>query len=167
MLRTHTKHNTYCACAHKSHDKHKILHNAHHIIFTFNSLRLVPLTQSNMKIKGNSTTPERLDTVTIECNATAIPPANLTWKIRKTEGIQTLHTTSPRISITHQQINTPNGPTSRSTLTISNVEAADNGVYICEANNDPSSPSVSANFTLCIIGKTIIIINTIIRLNLL
>ena len=111
-----------------------------------------------MKIKGYSTTPERLDTVIIECNATAIPPANLTWKIRKTERIQTLHTMSPRISITHQLINAPNGPTSRSTLTISNVEAADNGVYICEANNDPSSPSVSANFTICVIGMTIIIL---------
>ena len=119
----------------------------------FNYLRLVPLTQSNMKIKGNSTTPERLDTVTIECNATATPPANLTWIMRTAEGIQTLFTLSPRISITHQLINAPNGPTSRSTLTISNVEAADNGVYICEANNDPSSPPVLTNFTICVIGK--------------
>ena len=121
----------------------------------FNYLCSVPLTRSNMKIKGNSTTPERLDTVTIECNATANPPANLTWIMRTIEGIQTLLTSSPRISITHQLTNAPNGPTSRSTLTISNVEAVDNGVYICEANNGLSSPSVSANFPICVIGKTI------------
>ena len=133
-----------------------LVSDAYHI-FTmhFNYLHLVPLTQSNMKIKGSSSTPERQDTVTFECNITATPPANLTWIMRTTEGIQTLLTSSPRISITHQLINAPNGPTSRSTLTISNVEAADNGVYICEANNDPSSPSVSANFTICVIGKAL------------
>jgi hypothetical protein len=110
-----------------------------------------------MIIKGSSTTPERLDTVIIECNVTATPPANLTWVIRTPEGIQTLLNASPRISITHQLTNAPNGPTSRSTLIFSNVEAADNGVYICEANNGLSSPSVSANFTICVIGKAIII----------
>ena len=131
------------------------------LIMHFNYLCSVPLTQSNMKIKGNSTTPERLDTVTIECNVTANPPANPTWIMRTIEGIQTLLTSSPRISITHQLTNAPNGPTSRSTLTISNVEASDNGVYICEANNGLSSPSVSANFTICVIGMTIITIPSI------
>ena len=114
-----------------------------------------------MKIRGNSTTPERLDTVTIECNVTAAPPANITWIIRTTDRLQTLVNT-PQTSITHQLTNTLSGPTSRSTLTISNVEEADNGDYICEASNDPSSPSISANFTVCVIGKVIVIIIIII-----
>ena len=114
---------------------------------------IVPLTRSNMKIRGNSTTPERLDTVTIECNVTATPPANITWTIRTTEGVRTLLDTPQQISINQQLTNTPNGPTSRGTLTISNVEPADNGDYICEASNDPSLPSVLANFTICVIGN--------------
>lgn len=105
-----------------------------------------------MKIIGSSTTPERLDTVTIECNVTATPPANITWIIRTTDRIQTLFNTT-RTFITHQLTNAPSGPTSRSALTISNVEEADNGDYICVASNDLSSPSVSANFTICVIGK--------------
>ena len=107
-----------------------------------------------MVIRGSSSMPARQETVTIECNVTANPPANIKWMKRTTasENIQTLTNTS-QISITHQLTYTPRGPTSRSTLTISNIEAADNGDYICEANNNSSSPSLSANFPICVIGK--------------
>ena len=115
---------------------------------------IVPLTQSNLKVNGSSSTPERLDTVTIECTVTANPPANFIWTKRTSEGAQAIINT-PRTSITHQLTVTLNGPTTRSTLTISNVEVADNGDYICEASirNYTLSPSVSSNFTLCVIGK--------------
>jgi hypothetical protein len=56
-------------------------------------------------------------------------------------------------------MDTPSGPVSRSTLAISNVEAFDNGNYICEASSGLSLPSVSANFTLCVIGKCPIFYN--------
>ena len=67
--------------------------------------------------------------------------------------IQTLINTR-QTSIVDQLIYSPTGPLSRSTLTISNVEASDNGNYICEASSGPSPPSVSANFTICVIGKS-------------
>ena len=122
------------------------LNNLHlyHIII------IVPL--SNLAIRGSSSTPARLDTVTLDCNVTANPPANIMWMKRTSERTQTLVNTS-RTSITRQLTNTPSGPVSRSTLTIRNVEATDNGEYICEASNGPSSPSVSADFTMCVIGK--------------
>ena len=114
------------------------------------TLILVPL--SGLAIKGSSSTPRGLDTVNIYCNVTANPPANIVWVKRTNERIQTLFNT-PRTSITHQLTNTPSGPASRSTLTIRNVEATDNGDYICEASNDHSSPPVSTKFTICVIGK--------------
>ena len=110
------------------------------------------MTSSNLVVRGNSSTPARLDTVTIECSVTARPPINITW-IKATDITKLIITSTPQISITHQLTSTPSRPLLRSTLTIRSVEAADNGVYICEANNDPSSPSVSANFTICVIGK--------------
>ena len=109
-----------------------------------------------MMIRGSSNSPKKQDSVTIECNVTANPPANIKWMKRINQRMQILSlVTTPRVSITshNHHTDTTNGPTSRSTLTLSNVEAADNGIYICEANNDPSSPSVSANFTICVIGK--------------
>ena len=93
-----------------------------------------------------------MDTVNIECNVTANPPANIVWMKATDDNTQIL-ISSLRTSITRQLTYTPNGPVARSTLTISNVEAADNGDYICEASNDPSSPSVSINFTICVIGN--------------
>ena len=112
---------------------------------------VVPL--SDLVIRGSSNTPSRLETVTIECNVTANPPANIDWMKRINERLTQAVTTTSQISITHQLIYTLSGPISRSTLTISSVEAADNGEYICEASNSPSSPTLSANFTICVPGK--------------
>ena len=129
-------------------------------------LYTVPL--GNMVITGSSNTPARLDTVTIECSVTANPPASIMWmKMDTTTAIiQTLINTR-RTSIVDQLTYTPSGPVSRNTLTINNVEASDNGNYICEASSGPSSPgSVSANFTICIIGKLMSVDSKTVQCNL-
>ena len=111
----------------------------------------VPL--SNLSIRGDSNTPRELDTVTIECNVTANPPAIIIWTKRTSKRVRTL-TSNSKTSITHQLTNyTPSGPLSRSTLTISNVEENDDGDYICEARNDRSS-SESTNFNFTVISKS-------------
>jgi hypothetical protein len=109
-----------------------------------------------MVITGSSNTPARLDAVTIECSVTANPPASIVWmKIDTTSEVTQTLLNTRRITITDRLTNTPSGPVSRSTLAISNVEVSDNGNYICEASSGPSNslPSVSANFTICVIGK--------------
>ena len=112
----------------------------------------VPL--RNIVIRGSNNTPARLDTVIIECSVTANPPANIIiWMKRTSERILQALINTRQTSITHQLTYTPSGPVSRSILTINNVEASDNGDYICEASNGPSPSSVSANFTICVIGK--------------
>lgn len=114
-----------------------------------------------MLIGGSSNSPKGQDSVTIECNVTANPPANIKWMKRtwSSQRMQILAATL-RTSITQQVTNTPNGPTSISTLTITSVEAADNGDYVCEASNRPSSPpGLSADFTICIIGKVQLILS--------
>ena len=122
-----------------------------HNLSTFHTyLYAVPL--SNVVIRGSSSTPARLDTVTIECSVTANPPTNIMWMKKSSERNQALINTQ-RIAITDQVTNSTSGPTSRSILTISNVEASDNGNYICEASSESSPSSVSADFTLCVIGK--------------
>ena len=120
--------------------------NVYYFLYT------VPL--GNMIITGSSSTPARLDTVTIECSVTANPPARIMWMKTATTSkiIQNLINTR-QTSIVDQLTYTPSGPLSRSTLTVNNVEASDNGNYICEASSGPSSPSVSANFTICVVGK--------------
>lgn len=105
-----------------------------------------------MKIRLSSSTPARLDTVTVECNVTANPPAHFKWMKQTSEDTKVILVNTSRTSITHRLTSTPGGPVSRSTLTISKVEPADNGDYICEASNSPSSPAISANFTICVIG---------------
>ena len=113
-----------------------------------------------MIIRGSNSFPARRDVVTIECNVTANPPANITWMKRTNQRIQILANTQ-RITITHQFTYTPGGPTLRSTLTVYDVEAADNGDYICEASNGPSSSSLSADFTVCVIGISQLILELI------
>ena len=112
----------------------------------------VPL--SNLVIRGSNSSPQRQDIVTIECNVTANPPANIMWMKRTYERMPALiKLNTPQASITHLLTYTPSGPVSTSVLTISYVEADDNGDYICKASNGPSSPSISANFTVCVIGN--------------
>lgn len=106
---------------------------------------------SDLHIQGSSNTPVRLDTVTIKCNVTASPSAKIVWMKEFDNETQILVSTSG-MSIAHQLASTPSGPVTRSILTIKNVEAADNGVYICEASNELQSPPASINFTVCVIG---------------
>ena len=125
-----------------------------HIIILYHFMYTVPL--GNMAITGSSNTPARLDTVTIECNVTANPPASIMWMKMDTITSAIIHIliNTRRTSITDQLTSTPSGPLSRSTLTINNVEASDNGNYICEASSGSLPPgSASANFTICVIGK--------------
>ena len=113
---------------------------------------LVPLT--GLVIHGTSGTPTGQDTVTIECRVTANPPANIVWMKLASGRIEILDPATPRMSVTSQLTRTASGLVSSSTLTILEVEAADNGDYICEASNtDPLSPPQSASFTLCVVGK--------------
>ena len=108
---------------------------------------------NNLAIRGSSNTPGELDTVTIECNVTANPPANITWLKRTSEGIKKLINTS-RTSVTHQITSTSRGPVTTSTLVVNSVDATDDGDYVCEARNSPSSPHVSTNFSISIISKS-------------
>ena len=113
---------------------------------------------SNLTIRGSNSSPERRDTVIIECHATANPPANIMWMKRGANERTKALVNSSRTFITNWLTYTPSGPVSRTMLTISNVEARDNGNFICEASN---GPSVSANFTICVIGKCQLILETI------
>ena len=108
---------------------------------------------SDLEIQGSSSTLGELDKVTIECSVTANPPANVIWLKRTTGGIKKLINTS-RTSITCNLVFTLRGPVTVSTLVIGNVEAADSGDYVCEARNSHSSPIVSTNFSVSIIGKS-------------
>ena len=110
------------------------------------SFHTVPL--SNLSIRGDNDNPRELDMVTIECDVTANPPVNITWFKRTSGSVRTL-TSNSKTSINHQLTTTPSGPLSSSSLTIRNVEANDNGDYICEArNNHSSSESINFNFTV-------------------
>ena len=107
----------------------------------------------DLEIRGSSNTPKELNTVTIQCNVTASPPANITWLKRTSENSRKLLNTS-RTSITHQVTYISRGPVTSSTLVISNLEVADSGDYVCEARNNQSSPPVSANFPITVISKS-------------
>ena len=109
---------------------------------------------NNLAIRGSSNTPGELDTVIIECNVTANPPATITWLKRTSEKRRNLVNTS-RIYITHQVTSTSRGPVTGSTLVINNVETADSGDFVCEARNSPSFPTVSTNFSITVICKSI------------
>lgn len=109
----------------------------------------VPL--SRLSVRGYNNNPKELDTVIIECDVTANPPANITWLKRTRERVRIL-TLNSKISIACQLINTPSGPLFRCTLIIRNVEENDSGNYICEARNN-HSPSESANFNFTVISE--------------
>ena len=118
---------------------------------------VVPLT--NLSTRGDSDNPRELDTVTVECDVIANPPASIVWFKRTSERVRALTSTS-KTSITHQFTNSPTGPLARSALTIRNVEENDNGDYICEARNNLSfSESVTFNFT--VISKSTLVCSII------
>ena len=111
----------------------------------------VPL--SNLSIRGDNDSPRELDTVTIKCAVTANPPANIIWFKRTSERWRAL-TGNSKISITNQLTNTEDGPHSRSTLVVRNVEETDNGEYICEARNGQSYESESVSFNFTVISRS-------------
>ena len=123
------------------------------VVYIFDVCMLI-VPPSDLEIRGSSNTPGELDTVTIECNVTANPPANINW-LKRTSEKRRNHVNTSRTSITHQVTFTSRGPVTGSTLVISNVEAADSGDYICEARNSHSSPPVSTNFSIIVICKSI------------
>ena len=88
--------------------------------------------------------------MTIECDVTANPPANITWFKRTSERVRML-TSNSKSSITPQLTYTQSGPLSSSTLTVRDVVQNDNGNYICEARNNRSS-SKSTNFDFIVIS---------------
>ena len=109
----------------------------------------------SLHIQGSSNAPEELDTLTIECNVTANPPANITWIIRTTNGFKNVLATSKR-SISHP--NGSNGPILRSTLIVRDVLETDSGQYVCEAASEIFERAVSVNFSVNVAGKLALII---------
>ncbi len=78
--------------------------------------------------------PSELDNISIECSIRANPRAEITWllvKVSLTEAARIL--SGPRISIIENDQAT-------NILQIAKVTAADNGVYVCEADNGIGSP---------------------------
>ena len=107
---------------------------------------------SNLSIRGDSDNPRELETVTIECNVIANPPASITWLKRTSKRVRKL-TSNSKMSITHHLTDTPSGPLSSNILIVRNVEENDDGHYICEARNNHSS-SESVNFNFTVISKS-------------
>ena len=104
-------------------------------------------------IQGSSNTPSELDTLTVECNITANPPANITWLIRTTDGIKNVLAT-PRRSISyHYEPNGSNGPVTQSILIVRGVVQADGGQYICEGVSDVFTEAASINFSVSVTGE--------------
>ena len=78
--------------------------------------------------------PSELDGVLIECTIRANPSAEITWLLVKESSTETARILSgPRISITEMDQAT-------NILQIARATAADNGVYVCEADNGIGSP---------------------------
>lgn len=100
-----------------------------------------------MEISGNTATPDEQQTLIIECNVIANPPATFEWS----KGSEKLPNDS-RVSITYQFISTDE-PTSSSILTIKNVTIDDSGDYICTVENSLSPSPVHANFTVTVTGE--------------
>ena len=107
----------------------------------------------NPRIQGSSNTPSELDTLIIECNVTANPPANITWLIRTTDGIRNVLCTSRRSISHHYKPNGSNGPVSQSILTVRDVVQTDSGQYICEGISDVFIEAASINFSVSVTGE--------------
>ena len=106
-----------------------------------------------LHIQGSSNTPNELDTLTLECNVTANPPANITWLFRTTDGVKSVLATSRR-DISHQyEANGSNGPVLQSTLVVRDVIQIDSGHYICEASSNTFTEAVSVNFSISVTGE--------------
>ena len=87
--------------------------------------------------------------VTFTCVAYAIPVPTITWRHTATTGRPVNISSEQRVSIDSNILNY----TRTSILTISGVQFADRGQYICTAVNEHSSDNATAILTL--IGKLV------------
>ena len=87
--------------------------------------------------------------VTFTCVAYAIPVPTITWQYTTTTGRPVNISSDQRVSIDSNDLNY----TRTSILTISGVQFADRGQYICTAVNDHSSDNATAILT--VIGKLV------------
>ena len=94
-----------------------------------------------------------MDTLSIEYNVTANPPANIIWLIRTTEGVKNVLSTSKKNISQHYESDGFNGPTLRSILVVRNVLQTDSGQYICEAVSELFKQAISVNFSVSVAGE--------------
>lgn len=87
--------------------------------------------------------------VTFTCVAYAIPVPTITWQYTTTTGRSVNINSDQRVSIDSNDLNY----TRTSILTISGVQFADRGQYICTAVNDHNSDNATAILT--VIGKLV------------
>ena len=120
----------------------------------------------SLHIQGSSNAPEELDTLTIECNVTANPPANITWIIRTTNGNKNVLATSKRSISHHNEPSGSNGPILWSTLIVRDVLETDSGQYVCEAASEVFERAISVDFSVSVAGKFALIILWIYQLML-
>ena len=96
--------------------------------------------------------------VTLECNAIALPQHNITWMFQMTNtdnARMIVNTSSPDPSMKYIIDNNTNS-TSFGTLTITDLQYSDRGIYTCIATN--THGAVSAEAMVNVHGKNIIII---------
>ena len=120
------------------------------LIKPLNTYSAVP---PNLHIQGSSNTPNELDTLTLKCNITANPPANVTWFFRTTNGVKNVLSTSRRSISHHYEANDSDGPIFQSILIVKEVDRSDSGIYSCEMVNEFSTETVSVNFSVNVTGE--------------
>ena len=105
------------------------------------------------------------DDVTLVCNAIAFPQHNITWMFQRTNTVNAaviINTSSPDRNIKYL---IDNNITSASfgTLTITNLQYSDRGMYTCTAAN--TRGAVSAEAMVNVHGKNFIIVFANITVN--
>ena len=110
-------------------------------------------------VQGPSDTIEIDDNnVTLECNVIAFPRHNITWMFERTDtdnAAVIINTSSPDPNMKYF-INDNINSTSFGTLTITNLQYSDRGMYTCTAAN--TRGAVSAEAMVNVHGKNFIIV---------
>ena len=109
-------------------------------------------------VKGPTDTIEIDDNnVTLVCNATAIPQHNITWMFQRTatDNVRIIISTSSQDPNMKYLINDTVNTTSFGTLTITNLQYSDRGVYTCVAANVHGA--VRANARVNVHGKNLLL----------